>query len=585
MRLVSLQYHDPRRPERSFVIETGGGSVRARLPEPCVGMVGPLLWTLLHPRDADIELLLVLTDCEVEARWRAELRIGPHAVRVERGVEASSVALLRADGEKWTRVFQGAAAVQERLHSALVLPPAPLQARLQFALPPQVHEADTGDDAAGEGDSPEAFLMRNASRTQAPQDAAGQADLVRLWREAVRVDLLERYHERVRQQLDDAIEACGRVLDTSGELQELSRRLARVRDLRPLSVAEEMLLKDGPGRLELAEQRLSQLQGELERETGVAPSTPVFRDPLVMATAAIVVGVTVASFVVARGVALFNLFAVPALAVALLRWIKGEEDLITRDAAASARRRRLEQLREEVERLRVGLRELTGALGVERWEDWKRGLEERNGLEARVREIEQAAEEAKSSEEYRILERKRDRLTERERMVRERLAQAPPQLGVSLWELEDQVRAIGRVPAWTAVGSAFCATSALDEIRQQLEDAQTGALGLWLPLFMRLAGRLGVPGADETALQDGVLTVGGWRSDVGGAPALEAQIAEAIRLAICAAQVGGGAGEGWGVVVAAARGRMVPPEAAASLEQTWGALAERMQIVRIEVDA
>lgn len=546
-------------------------------------MVGPLLWTLLHPREAGIELMLVLTDCELDARWRAELKLGPHAVRVERGIEPTSVALLRGEGGRWTRVLQGAAAVQERLHSALSLPPASVHARLQFALPPVVRGGGPVAEAEGGAtDSPEAFLMQNAARSQVPQDVAGRADLVRLWRDAVQLDVLERYHERVRSQLDDAIGACGRFLDTSGELQELSRRLSRMRDLRPLSVAEELLLKEGPDRLVAAEKRLSQLTGAGETDSASEQRSPVLRDPLVLGTAVIVVAISLASVVFTRGVALFNLFAVPALAVAVLRWIKGEEEAIALGAAAEARRRRVDQLREEIERLRTGLRELTGELGVERWEDWRRGLDERQEVQQRIEAIEKAAEEARASEEYRVLERQRERLVARERMVRERLAQAPPPLGVSLWELEDQVRAMGRVPSWTAIGSAFCALTPLDEVRQQLEDAREGAFGLWLPLFMRLAGRLGVAGADETALDGGVLAVGSWRSDVGGDEALEALIAEAIRLAVCAAQVGGGAGEGWGFVVSAARERMVAPEAAASLGYTWGQLSERMQILQLE---
>ncbi|TVQ98143.1 MAG: hypothetical protein EA398_13645 [Deltaproteobacteria bacterium] len=592
MRLLGLQYNAPSAAERRLALRVDGVTGAFKVPEAALPLVGPALWSLLYPAEADLITLLTLADADAGARWRMEARVGARDIRVERGLEPSSVelAVLDPEARRWDVVVRGATDVQARVHSLANMPPSAAFAGIHCALPPVRHVDEPGGGESVEIVSTQEFMGGQAAMGGGPASPEERRRLVGVWRDAARGDVLERYLDHVRGELERAVEKASAMLDDSGELAELTRQLARYGDVRALSPEEEERLRDGPGRLETMERRLAQLEreeaasergNEAEDRPSAPSAAPMYRDPFVLVSAAPVLVLLLASLLVDRSLALLNLLAIPVAAFAALRNLQFAEAGIGAQRGQEARARRLAQLREDVRTLRTSLAELQSELGLDDWATWKEGMERHQALRAQVEAIQARSSRAAQSPEYRTIEKTRERLASRERLLRRKIAEVPPPAGTTIWELQAQLRKEGIRPEMLVFPPRFCADTPLDEVQRHLRVAPDFTREAWLPLLDRLLSRL-LGFKPEAARLDGdTLVVGDWRSDRGGEPDFEAALSEALRLSLVAAHAASGVQDAGTWFVSADRAGLLDGPHRIELRRAHEALGERLQIIAL----
>lgn len=609
LRSVALKYVAGN--ERPTSFELSPGATFLRVEPELVAALPYVLLTLLYPDEVSSSDLARLAGPRSESGWRAEFDVAGTQIRLSRGFSAGSVLLeeRRDDRAEWKRVAVGASDVRLQLADRLKLPPPSVfeglhvwinvcaPERAAAAAEPEPPTADDelqlvgtddyfGDMLAG---GPQVVALNDEDRARVGDE----------FRRARTAEFIADQTREMETRLEEAIQRLGAVVDETGDLARIQRALSDTPELRDLEPIEREALTNPEMKRDEFERRITKLTEELASAGPAPTATPTVhltRNALFMVGLGLTIGVTVASVAggeALRKLAFGNLVAMGILFAGYLRHLQLlETGAKTGRRSANIQRRldTIERERREFERRLEALRDELGVSDIIAYDDSRARRAQLLEKEDEVRQQHLAAFE---SEEYRRMERRKERVEAQVRALR----QAATRIGeptVEAYELQTELERAGLDPT-VALWKPDPDRKELDRNVKRLGQiaskyrliSESGlhpkTVKSWLKVASRILGR-SVEGLGLTP--EHVLVDETGEDALPAMPLSEAiAVVEALRMSLHLTLVKASAPGIHGISLQAHPMRVPDPEIRARLRKMYNGLGEKLQVVCIDVDA
>lgn len=485
--------------------------------------------TLLSGDDASPSDLARMSGRAFDAGWRVEMLIGRRRVRLSRSFALRTLRfdVFEEDEDRWRTIAKGAA-VRPQFERLIELPSREILEAITLATQPFGIPAGTTSTAADDNDTSRLELMsagdlfashQNPSSDDDPlggleldlsgpslelaHDGPEQDDIERILHQHRAARTREALEDQIRG-LEDRLEALGRqsaeLLDDGEELHEIETQLAKLPKVRDLTDDEIAVLSDTGEREDDLRRRGDELEAQTAGAKGIR-GLPWFLNPAMVSGLVLSIGATAASVLGGRTARQFALGNIVFLGLALfgaLQEIRRAEHTGRDKRRMDAIERRLQQVRDELESIRVIRNRLRGEMQVETLVQYEQICDRRASLERRREALHDRNRSVLDTPVYKKIAATKDRV-ESELDARRRALLRIEDPGVAVWELAEQLRSMRIDPAvalWHPGAAKDQARAALKRVATVLAplggfDGDTltgGAARAWQKLAKRVTG-------------------------------------------------------------------------------------------------
>ena len=427
-----------------------------------------VIMSLLYPDEVSSTEIARIAGARHDSAWRVEFEAGAVRFRIARSFAPSSMVLDIHNEEtgEFDRDSTGASDVRRRLGELVKLPAPSVMESLNFWVNTnQVTNAGKEADESGlvlSDDETDAGVeligtdyfgnVEAAEETRKPVHMSDEERRVVSdeFRKTRTIEFVEDQLKHANAKLEALIDQLGRIVDETGETARLNRELANLPEMRVLSDAERELLRDPEGKIGDLEQKLFKIDEALDAErkkTSKGPSA-LYTNPVFLAGVGGTALLTVLSLIgepIARRFALGNVATLGVALAGVFNWIGGmaSTDKMGRRMQSLARRR--DQVVAQDKGTRGKVASLREEFPVANLREYDESAKRRGDVEHRLLEIQAQHDAAYQTDEYKDLDRRKDRAETRLnalKLARRRLGDA----SVNSYELESSLKRAGLDP-------------------------------------------------------------------------------------------------------------------------------------------
>ena len=427
-----------------------------------------VIMSLLYPDEVSSTEIARIAGARHDSAWRVEFEAGGVRFRIARSFAPSSMVLDIHNEEtgEFDRDSTGASDVRRRLGELVKLPAPSVMESLNFWVNTnQVTNAGKEADESGlvlSDDETDAGVeligtdyfgnVEAAEETRKPVHMSDEERRVVSdeFRKTRTIEFVEDQLKHANAKLEALIDQLGRIVDETGETARLNRELANLPEMRVLSDAERELLRDPEGKIGDLEQKLFKIDEALDAErkkTSKGPSA-LYTNPVFLAGVGGTALLTVLSLIgepIARRFALGNVATLGVALAGVFNWIGGmaSTDKMGRRMQSLARRR--DQVVAQDKGTRGKVASLREEFPVANLREYDESAKRRGDVEHRLLEIQAQHDAAYQTDEYKDLDRRKDRAETRLnalKLARRRLGDA----SVNSYELESSLKRAGLDP-------------------------------------------------------------------------------------------------------------------------------------------
>lgn len=446
------------------------GLCEVRLDPEVAAAIPWVISSLLSGDDASPSDLARLCGRAFDAGWRIEMTIGRRRVRLSRtfALRTLKFEVYEDDEDRWRTIAKGAA-VRPQFERLVTLPTREMLEVITLATQPFPIPSKTSAGAADDNDVSRLELMSAGDMFAAQQDggdddglggleldlsgpslelddaASDPEDLQRILHQHRAARTREAIEDQIRG-LEDRLVAVGReigaLLDDGEEIQDIEAKLAKLPKVRELTDEEIAVLSDTGEREDDLRRRSDELESQLAGARK-GSRTPWFLNPAMLGGLVLAIGATAASIAGGRTARQFALGNIVFLGLALFGALQEirKAEIAGRDRRKTdAIERRLQQVREEAERIRQVRNRLRGEMQVETLVQYEQVRDRRSSLEQRKETLLGRNQSVLDTPVYKKIAAKKERV-ELELESRRRAMLRIEDPGVASWELAEQLRA------------------------------------------------------------------------------------------------------------------------------------------------
>ncbi len=358
-----------------------GGFEELTIDPSDVPRFSSVVLSLLYPASFSPALSIALASRNVRAKWSLVAKSGKRSFRITRRALPESVVLeLDAGDGEFQRSKQGAKQVERALKKALKMPPLEVSQALFMttsdAKEPKRKSSSSNDSSGievmGNDDYFGSFEDESEEETKKEQDSPEtRAKLTKIYRTAYENEALEEFSSALVRANEETNASLAAILDESGELGELTKKLAELPQIATLENTDEDFLHKSTQRISELDKKDQRITTAFKRLTS-GKSGLITKDPVFIGGILLACVLTAFSFssIQARPVALGNLFVLGGSLASFLKRLSNLEDHQGDASKASAIERSRKNVQKEKETLTLQLAELTSILGVASFDEY-----------------------------------------------------------------------------------------------------------------------------------------------------------------------------------------------------------------------
>ena len=451
-----------------------------------------VIMSLLYPDEVSSTDIARIAGPRHDSAWRVEFESGGVRFRISRSFAPTSMVLDvmdEATGE-FTRDSAGAADVRRRLGELVRLPAPSVMESLNFWVntnqvvsagkdPAEESGLVLSDDLPNEGvelvgtDDYFGNLMASdetkGSGAPVHMDDEERRVVSDEFRKTRTIEFVEDQLKHAYEKLDSLIDQLGRIVDGTGETARLNRELTAIPEMRELSDEERELLRNPDAKTADLEAKLLKIDEALDAERKKKDKGPpaLYTNLVFLAGIGGTVLLTVLSVIgepVARRFALGNVATLGVALAGVFNWLGGMANTEKMGRRMQSLSRRRDQVVAQDKSVRSRVSSLREELPVNTLAEYEAAVKKRRGIEHRLLEIQAKHEAAYQTQEYKELERRKDRAELRLnslKLARRRLGDG----NVSSYELEYSLERAGLDP-WVIL---WRPDPAMTELKRQVK--------------------------------------------------------------------------------------------------------------------
>ena len=411
----------PSGPTAPLTFSFEGGFDELNIEPSDLPSVSAVVLSLLYPASFSPALSIALANRNVRAKWSLVAKSGKRSFRITRRALPESVVLeLDAGDGEFQRSKQGAKQVEKALKKALKMPPLEVSQAL-FMTNSDAKEPERQNSSSNESSSIEvmgnndyfgSFEDDLEETTEKEQDSPEKrAKLTKTYRAAYENEALEEFSSALVRMNEETNAALAAILDETGELGELTKKLAELPKIANLENTDEDFLHESTQRLTELDKKDQRIAAAFKRLTS-GQSGPLTKDPIFIGGILLACVLTAFSLssIQARPVALGNIFVLGGSLASFLKRLANFEDRQGDASKASAIERSRKNVQKEKETLTLQLAELTSILGVASFDEYLEILAKKKKILAKMNQIKAEQGDALDTIEFKRLSARQKRV-------------------------------------------------------------------------------------------------------------------------------------------------------------------------------